>query len=587
MAFDAGMLACSLHELREESLGARVEKVYQPERDEIVIQIRSRSGGRRILINAGANNPRIGFSVEQKENPQNPPMLCMLLRKHLSGAKLSSVEQAGFERVAILGFDTRDEMGYECKKYIIAEVMGKYSNLIFADGDMRVINTLKTVDFTTSSLRQVLPGMKYELPPKQDKNDPLTETREAFAARLSDAPAERGCDKWLLSTYLGISASVAREISFRATGSVDTICGEASVEALWSAFTDVMDCVRNNQYTPTLVTEGERPVEYAFCALTQYGNEFTKKTFESAGVLLDTFFGSRDREVRVKQRASDVQKLLANAHARLTKKMELQEGELAECANGEQFKKEGDLITANLYQLKRGMKQVTLPDYAEMREDGTFPEVTVTLDERLSPAANAQRLYKKYNKSKNAKIELSKQLAIAREELTYINSVMASLEHAESPTDLVEIRDELYRAGYASRMKGYTAHKQSAPTVARFKTDGGYTVLCGKNNIQNEYITYKLAAKTDYWFHAKNVPGSHVVMVCNGEEPDARDFTQAAEIAAYYSRAYGGQNIAVDYTFAKNVKKPPAAKPGLVIYHTNWTAYVTPDAEEIKRMREK
>ena len=193
----------------------------------------------------------------------------------------------------------------------------------------------------------------------------------------------------------------------------------------------------------------------------------------------------------------------------------------------------------------------------------------------------------KYNKSKNAKIELTKQLAIAREELAYINSVIASLEHAESPTDLVEIRDELYRAGYASRMKGYTAHKQSAPTVARFKTDGGYTVLCGKNNIQNEYITYKLAAKTDYWFHAKNVPGSHVVMVCNGEEPDARDFTQAAEIAAYYSRAYGGQNIAVDYTFAKNVKKPPAAKPGLVIYHTNWTAYVTPDAEEIKRMREK
>ena len=587
MAFDAGMLACALHELREESLGARVEKVYQPERDEIVLQIRSRSGGRRILINAGANNPRIGFSTEQKENPQNPPMLCMLLRKHLSGAKLSSVEQAGFERVAILGFDTRDEMGYECKKYLIAEVMGKYSNLIFADGDMRVINTLKTVDFTTSSLRQVLPGMKYELPPKQDKNDPLTESREAFTARLADAPAERGCDKWLLATYLGISASVAREIAYRATGSTDTPCGDASADALWKSFSEIVDHVRENRYSPTLVTEGERPVEYAFCALTQYGSGFTNKQFESAGVLLDTFFGSRDREVRVKQRASDVQKLLANAHARLVKKMELQEGELAECANGEQYKKEGDLITANLYQLKRGMKQVTLTDYAEMREDGTFPEVTVTLDERLSPAANAQRLYKKYNKSKNAKIELTKQLTIARDELAYINSVIASLEHAESPTDLVEIRDELYRAGYASRMKGYTAHKQAAPTVARFKTDGGYTVLCGKNNIQNEYITYKLAAKTDYWFHAKNVPGSHVVMVCNGEEPDARDFTQAAGIAAYYSRAVGGQNIAVDYTFAKNVKKPPAAKPGFVIYHTNWTAYVTPDAEEIKRLREK
>ena len=587
MAFDAGMLACALHELREESLGARVEKVYQPERDEIVLQIRSRSGGRRILINAGANNPRIGFSVEQKENPQNPPMLCMLLRRHLSGAKLCSVEQAGFERVAILGFETRDEMGYECKKYLVAEVMGKYSNLMFTDGDMRVISVLKTVDFSTSSLRQVLPGMKYELPPAQEKANPLDTTHEEFLKALSVAPAERGCDKFILGAYLGISAAVAREISMRATGAVDAPIGECSVEALWTAFSEIMDAIRDNRFTPTLVLDGDRPVEYAFCELTQYGDGFTHRHYESAGELLDVFFGSRDREQRVKQRASDVQKLLQNAQSRLLRKIELQEGELAACADGEQYKKQGDLITANLYQLKRGMKEVTLIDYEDMKEDGSFGEITVSLDERLSPAANAQRLYKRYNKTKTAKIELTKQLAIARDELTYINSVIDSLEHAESPTDLAEIRDELYRAGYASRMKGYTAHKQTAPTVARFRTDGGYTVLCGKNNIQNEYITYKLAAKTDYWFHAKNVPGSHVVMVCNGEEPDARDFTQAAEIAAYYSKAYGGQNIAVDYTFAKNVKKPPAAKPGFVIYHTNWTAYVTPDAEEIRRLREK
>ena len=587
MAFDAGMLACALHELREESLGARVEKVYQPERDEIVLQIRSKSGGRRILINAGANNPRIGFSREQKENPQNPPMLCMLLRKHLSGAKLCSVEQAGFERVAVLGFETRDEMGYECKKYLVAEVMGKYSNLMFTDEEMRVISVLKTVDFSTSSLRQVLPGMKYELPPAQEKDNPMEATRDSFLAKLSEAPVERGCDKFILGSYLGISAAVAREISMRATGAVDTPVGSCIPEALWSAFSDIISAIGENRYTPTLVLDGDRPVEYAFCELTQYGDGFTHRQYESAGELLDIFFGSRDREQRVKQRASDVQKLLQNAQSRLLRKIELQEGELAECADGEKYKKEGDLITANLYQLKRGMKQASLVDWETMREDGTFAEVTIALDERLSPAANAQRLYKKYNKSKNAKVELTKQIGIAREELAYINSVLDSLEHAESPTDLAEIRDELYRAGYASRMKGYTVHKQSAPTVARFKTDGGYTVLCGKNNIQNEYITYKLAAKTDYWFHAKNVPGSHAVMVCNGEEPDARDFTQAAEIAAYYSKAYGGQNIAVDYTLAKNVKKPPASKPGFVIYHTNWTAYVTPDAEEIRRLREK
>ncbi len=587
MAFDAGMLACALHEIREQSLGARVEKVYQPERDEIVLQIRSRSGGQRILINAGANNPRIGFSHEQKENPQNPPMLCMLLRKHLSGAKLCSVEQAGFERVAILGFETRDEMGYECKKFLVAEVMGKYSNLMFTDGEMRVISVLKTVDFSTSSLRQVLPGMKYELPPPQNKQDPLQADREHFMSLLASAPTERACDKWLLGTFLGISAAVAREIAVRASGTVDTPVGHCDTDRLWTAFATIMDSVKENRYTPTLVLEGDRPVEYAFCALTQYGDSFTHKQFESAGALLDTFFGSRDREMRDKQRASDVQKLLQNAQARLLRKIEVQEGELAACAEGEAYKKQGDLITANLYQLKRGMKAATLLDYESMREDGSFAEVTVELDERLPPAANAQRLYKKYNKTKTAKVELTKQLAIAHDELAYINSVLDSLEHAESPTDLAEIRDELYRAGYASRMKGYTAHKQSSPTVAHFKTDGGYTVLCGKNNIQNEYITYKLAAKTDYWFHAKNVPGSHVVMVCNGEEPDAKDFTQAAEIAAYYSKAYGGQNIAVDYTFAKNVKKPPAAKPGFVIYHTNWTAYVTPNAEDIRRLRQK
>ena len=552
-----------------------------------MLQIRSRSGGRRILINAGANNPRIGFSVEQKENPQNPPMLCMLLRKHLSGAKLCSVEQAGFERVAILGFETRDEMGYECKKYLVAEVMGKYSNLMFTDGEMRVITVLKTVDFSTSSLRQVLPGMKYELPPAQEKANPLETTRENFLKALSNTPAERGCDKFILGAFLGISAAVAREISMRATGAVDTPVGECAPESLWTAFSAMMDTIRENRYTPTLVLDGDRPVEYAFCELTQYGDSFTHRHYESAGELLDVFFGSRDREQRVKQRASDVQKLLQNAQSRLLRKIELQEGELAACADGESYKKQGDLITANLYQLKRGMKEVTLIDYENMKADGSFGEITVSLDERLSPAANAQRLYKRYNKTKTAKIELTKQLAIAHDELSYINSVIDSLEHAESPTDLAEIRDELYRAGYASRMKGYTAHKQTAPTVARFRTDGGYTVLCGKNNIQNEYITYKLASKTDYWFHAKNVPGSHVVMVCNGEEPDARDFTQAAEIAAYYSKAYGGQNIAVDYTFAKNVKKPPAAKPGFVIYHTNWTAYVTPDAEQIRRMREK
>lgn len=586
MAFDAGMLSCVLHEIKEESLGARVEKVYQPERDEIILQIRSKSGGRRLLINAGANNPRIGFTTVQKENPQNPPMLCMLLRKHLQGAKLCSVEQFGFERAVILGFETRDEMGYECVKYLIAELMGKYSNLIFADSDMKIITALKIIDFSTSSLRQVLPGMKYELPPKQDKLNPLETDEAEFMRLIEEAPPERGCDKFILGNYLGISAAVAREVAFSATRATDTPLSACSPRVLWSNFSELIERIKTADYSPTIILDGEKPVEYAFCPLEQYRG-LTVKVMESPSELLDLFFGGRDREQRVKQRASDVQKLLFNAHARLTKKVELQQAELEECAHGEEYKRVGDLITANLYMLKRGMKEASLPDYDNMGEDGTLPYVTVALDERLSPAANAQRLYKRYNKSKNAKIELTKQIEIAKTELEYINSVLDSLYKAESPADLAEIRDELYRAGYASKMKGYTAHKQSAPTVAKFVTDNGYTVLCGKNNIQNEYITFKLAAKDDYWFHAKNAPGSHVVMITGGEEPPAEDFTQAAEIAAYHSKAYGGQSVEVDYTLIRHVKKPPSAKPGFVIYHTNWSALVTPNPDKIHSMRQK
>lgn len=586
MAFDAGMLSCVLHEIKNESLGARIEKVYQPERDEIILQIRSKSGGKRLLINAGANNPRIGFTTVQKENPQNPPMLCMLLRKHLQGAKLCSVEQFGFERAVILGFETRDEMGYECVKYLIAELMGKYSNLIFADSDMKIITALKIIDFSTSSLRQVLPGMKYELPPKQDKLNPLETDEAEFMRLIEESPAERGCDKFILGNYLGISAAVAREVAFSATRATDTPLSACSPRVLWSKFSELIERIKTADYSPTIILDGEKPVEYAFCPLEQYGG-LTVKIMESPSELLDLFFGGRDREQRVKQRASDVKKLLFNAHARLTKKVELQQAELEECARGKEYKRVGDLITANLYMLKRGMKEASLPDYDNMGEDGTLPYVTVELDERLSPAANAQRLYKRYNKSKNAKIELTKQIELAKTELEYINSVLDSLDKAESPADLSEIRDELYRAGYASKMKGYTAHKQSAPMVAKFVTDNGYTVLCGKNNIQNEYITFKLAAKDDYWFHAKNAPGSHVVMITGGEEPPAEDFTQAAEIAAYHSKAYGGQSVEVDYTLIRHVKKPPSAKPGFVIYHTNWSALVTPNPDKIHSMRQK
>ncbi len=588
MAFDAGMLACVIHEIKSIAEGGRIEKIYQPEKDEIILQMRTTVGGKRLLINAGSNCPRLSFTSAQRENPMQAPMFCMLLRKHLTGACLSSVEQLGFERVAKLCFDTRDEMGYECKKYLIAEIMGKYSNLIFTDENMKVIASLKTVDFTTSSLRQVLPGMRYELPPAQNKLDPTKTSIEEFMNAYSSALSDKSVEKFITSTYLGIASSIARELSFRACGKYDALVWECNSEKLYHEFEALYSALVCGKFEPCVIVDGSSPIEYAFTSLSYFG-QYELKTVESASEALDIYFAGRDREQRIKQRAADVLRLLTNAESRLVKKIAAQEGELADCEKGEKYKAYGDLITANLYKLKRGDKAVELIDYESWNEEKQdFDTAVIELDERLSPAANAQRYYKLYNKSKTAKVELSRQLEIARGELEYIYSVFDALAKAETTADLSEIRDELYRSGYASKMKGYAApKKQHAPVIAEFITTNGYRVLCGKNNYQNEYITHKLAERHDYWFHAKNMAGSHVLMITNGEEPPAQDFTDACEIAAYYSKAKGTAAVEVDYLFARGVKKVSGAKPGFVIYHNNWSAVVTPDEDRILRMRKK
>ena len=584
MAFDAGMLRCTLSELRKTALGARIEKVYQPERDEILLQMRSFEGGKRLLINAGSNNARIGFCEIPKENPQNPPMFCMLLRKYLQGAKLVEIEQADFDRVAFLGFDTRDEMGFECRRYLIAELMGKYSNLIFADGDKRIITALRTTDFSFDSVRQLIPGMVYSLP-SADKINPRYITQEDFLSLIENAPRERACDKLIVSSFMGVAPVVAREIVYRATGHTDTPVGYCFADDLWREFERFQSILNSEDFSPCLILNGEEMVEYSFLPIDQYGS-YERRDFESAGALLDAYFASRDNKQRVHQRASDILKLLTNAEARIRKKLELQRTELSECDEGEKYRKYGDLITANLYRLPGKTSVAELEDYEEMDEEGNCPTLRIELDSRLSPSANAQRFYKKYAKTKTARVELTRQIELGEGELEYIYTVFEALTRAESPADLMEIRDELYRSGYASRMKSYASHKQKAPVVMQFVTPDGMRVLCGKNNLQNEYITHKLAAKHDYWFHARQTPGSHVLLVTEGREPTDLDFTTAAEIAAHYSKAEGA-NIGVDYLLARHIKKPAGSKPGFVIYHTNWTAYVTPNAEKIAAMRVK
>ena len=586
MAFDAGMLACAASEIRTTALGGRIEKIFQPERDEIIIQLRTTLGGRRILINAGSNNPRICYSALPKENPATPPMFCMLLRKHINGGKLVGVEQLGFERVARLAFECRDELGFDCVKYLIAEVMGKYSNLIFANSDMKIIAVLRPVDFTTSSRRQVLPGMKYELPPPQEKTDPTSVSRSEFDALHAAASPDMRADKFITERFLGISSAVAREMVYRATRHTDTPLRYCESDILWREFDAVMNAIRTDIFQPTMVFTDGRPVEYSFVDLTQYGAA-ERRHYQSAGALLDEYFGERDRDARIKQRASDLLRIISGGVARITRKLENQRSELAECDRCEEYKQTGDLIMANIYAISRGADKVLLTDYSDARDDGSFGEKLVTLDTRLTPAQNAQKYYKKYSKAKHAKLELTHQIELGEAELKYLESVADALERAETTDDMNEIRDELYRSGYASKMKGYAPPKKISPAFMKFVTDGGFTVLCGRNNTQNEHITHKLADKNDYWFHVKGRPGSHVILVTAGVEPGDIDFTQAARIAALYSSVKDGQNVPVDYTRVKNLKKTPGAKPGFVVYHTNFTAYVTPDPAEAARLRRK
>ncbi len=583
MAFDAGMVSAIVHELNARIVGARVEKVTQPERDEIVLLLHLGRENMRLALSSGTNNPHFNITSTVKENPMTPPMFCMLLRKHLTGARVSGITQFGFERAVEFAFDCYDEMGFETTKYLVTETMGKYSNVILLNAEKKVVSALKIIDLATSNVRQILPGFPYELPPEQKKLSPLTATKEQFMEAYATA-GDVCADKFILSSFYGFAAVVAREIAYRAAGQVDAPLHKCDAERLWESFSFVVSRINGGEYEPWLVSDAsEKPVEYLFFEPLEYGANFETRRLESFGELLDEYFGRRDKAERIRQRTADIFRLLTNAEARLEKKLALQRQDLLACADKERYKLWGDLITGNIYRLSRGMQTAVLENYY----DDACPTVEIPLDKRLTPQQNAQKYYKKYNKSKTAEIELAKQIKLAEAELEYIYTVFDSLTRAESESDILEIRAELHGSGYASRMKNYSPKKMSAPKLMEFKTSGGYKILCGKNNHQNDYLTTRLASKNDYWFHVKNQPGSHVVMVTDGEEPSERDFTEAAMVAAYYSKANEGQNVAVDYTLVRNIKKPSGSKPGFVTYSTNYTAYVTPDEKTVLALKVK
>lgn len=574
MAFDAGMLYAVLHEIENECLGMRVEKVHQPTKDEIILLLR----GKRLSVNIGSSCPRVSLTHLQKDNPLTAPMFCMLLRKHLCGAVLTKIEQCGFDRVACFTFSGYDEMGFAAEKRVYTELMGRYSNLILTDGADKIIAVAKPIDFSDSDLRQLLPNMTYTLPPCQDKQDPLVCKKESFFAVFSTHSPDASAVRFLTDTYGGTAAVVAKEIVFRALGRVDVLLRECTPDALWESLDGWFCALREHRTAPTVMRgESGEAVAYGYLPYT-HRQEAVAEPQKSFSVLFDAYFGEKDRIERIRSRAADLVRLVSHTKARLEKKLALQREELASSQKGEEFKRAGDLITAYIYQLKRGMTAFDAIDYTQ----DPPVSVKVELDGRLSPAQNAQRAYKLYSKAKKAQEVLVEQLAITQEELSYMESVSAFLSRAETEADLSDIRDELYRAGYAARLRKYVPQKQTKARPMEFTTSGGYRVLCGRNNLQNELLTFKTASKDDLWFHAKGVPGSHVILVCAGEEPPEKDYTEAAEIAARYSSATSDL-VAVDYTRVKNVKKPPASKPGYVTYKTNFTAYVRPQGAASKK----
>ncbi len=582
MAFDACMMRASLSEVRRDFPDARIDKVLQPQNDEIDLVIHSGKNTRRLVFNVGPNAPRLQLSDVAKENPLKAPMLCMLLRKYFVGARITAIEQLDFDRIAVFSVSCYDEMGFSTTRKIVCEIMGKYANLIVLDGDDKVLAAMKIIDFAASTVRQVLPGLKYQRPAAQDKLSPLNIDRELFFQKLSEFGFERTGEKFITSTYSGIATQIAHELVFRAAGQIDVPLAHIDPEKLYEVFLAWQTLLINEAYLPTVALDKTgKPIDYSYMDISYLGDGVTYRHFERVSDLFDSYFAEKDRLERIHQRAHDIITLINNATARTERKLAIQREALRESERGEEYKRKGDLITANLYRLSRGMTSFVTVDYY----DENAPEVTVELDARLTPAQNAQRMYKLYNKCKNARAVLTEQIATWEAELVYLDTVRTFLSRAESEEDLAEIRDELYRSRYASRMKGYQPPKKLKARPMQFTTTDGMTLLVGRNNVQNDQLTFKVADKNDLWFHTKDIPGSHVILVTEGKEPTDRDYTEAAAVAAYYSKATADL-VAVDYTRVKNIKKPQGSKPGFVTYKTNYTAYVKPmSGEELKNAR--
>ena len=579
MPLDAICLQAVVEELRPQLTGLRIDKIQQPARDQVILLLR----GKRLLLNAGAGAPRLQLTEISRDNPAEPPMFCMLLRKHLAGARIADLVQPPLERLVRLELDSADDFGRPGRRTLVLEAMGRRSNLILLDGEGRIIDCLRRVDAEMSASRQVLPGLYYAPPASAGRLPVLEETEEGFRAAFAAANPERQIDAFLLDRYFGVSPLTARELAFRAAGEADgRLFQLPGPERLWRELASFLDCVREGRFTPVMLRREGRPLEFSSCPHGQYGPGVESETWASFSELLDNFYEAKERQERARQRGAQLIRAASTARDRLRRKLALQEKDYAETENRDQLRMQGDLITANLYRMERGQSLLVCENYySEAME-----EVSVPLDPLLTPQQNAAKYYKRYAKAKTARRYLQEQMALARRDMEYLESVLAELEQAETEQDFLEIRTELQEGGFL-RKQGKKERNRAPARPLEFRTGGGFRVLAGRNNRQNDRLTLKDADHRDIWFHTQKIHGSHVILCTGGREPGEGDILEAANIAAWCSQARESGSVPVDYTAVTYVKKPAGARPGMVIYATCRTVYVTPDGERIKALRVK
>ena len=567
MAFDAFYLSAVLSEIR--TLGeARVEKIHQPSRDAVILHLRGRDTRAKLLINPNPAAPRLHLTTANPENPAEPPMFCMLLRKHLMGARLVDVTQPPMERAAAFTFDCIDEMGDPVQKRLVAELMGRTCNLYLLGPDGHIIDCLRRIGLDESAKRPALPGLHYQEPEPVTKQDPL---KCDYVNLLCEPGGDILADR-LMDSLGGLSPLVCREAALFAAGDTDARIDGRDAEAVGEKLELFFREHLNHGAPYYYAAPDGTPKQFAFCPIRQYG------AYQQAGsfsALLDSFYTLRDRRDAMRQKSQAVRKTVSNLCQRLTKKLAIQDKELAATYDRERLRQLGDIVTANIHRITKGQTTLQAEDFY----DEDMKIIDISLSPILSPQQNAAKFYKDYARMKNAEKELTRQMAIAREELEYLRSVLDELNRAGTEQELEEIRQELQSGGYIKADTGKRRVKQGKLPPMRFESTDGYPIYVGRNNRQNDELTFKLARKDDIWLHASKVHVSHFIISCGGTTPPDDTVTQAAQLAAYYSETTAGQNIPVDVTPVKQVKKVPSAKPGMVIYHSYRTVIVNPYAD--------